>query len=36
MYVHAFPIRIPSDVLEALGEHTGHFWLARLIGDGAK
>jgi hypothetical protein len=26
MYVHAFPIRVPSDVLEALGEHTGHFW----------
>jgi hypothetical protein len=26
MYIHAFPIRVPSDVLEALGEHTGHFW----------
>jgi hypothetical protein len=23
---HAFPIRVPSDVLEALGEFTGHFW----------
>jgi hypothetical protein len=21
-----FPIRVPSDVLEALGEFTGHFW----------
>jgi hypothetical protein len=26
MHAHAFPIRVPSDVLEALGEFTGHFW----------
>lgn len=26
MYAEAFPIRVPSDILEALGAFTGHFW----------
>ena len=26
MPAFAFPIRVPSDVLEELGEFTGHFW----------
>ena len=26
MSAYGFPIRVPPDLLEALGAHTGHFW----------
>ena len=26
MSAHGFPIRVPGELLEALGAHTGHFW----------